>query len=83
MLPSRAQIHLTALPQAQTLAAPSAPGRWRARPQTLLPATVCPLTRDLRRVPAPRLRTLQRSSRPVWMHSARDTCSRSARGSSR
>lgn len=36
-----------------------------------------------RGVPTPRAPTLQRSSRPVWMHSARDTCSRSARGSSR
>jgi hypothetical protein len=33
--------------------------------------------------PGPGSPTLQRSSRPVWMHSARDTCSRSAKGSSR
>ncbi len=53
---------------------PGGPRRRRARPRApgRAPAP-----------PPPRAPTLQRSSRPVWMHSARDTCSRSASGSSR
>lgn len=61
--------------------------RWHPRPPAA--ASESPSTSGGHRAPAaprrarPRAPTLQRSSRPVWMHSARDTCSRSASGSSR